>query len=52
MPAEASGQQVALFGLGWLAGARAASLDVNHNQWNLAHHREADGFLFKRVARP
>ena len=49
--AEHRGQQVALLGLGRLAGARAAALHVDDDQRDLAHHREADRLLLERVAR-
>ena len=43
--------QVALFDFGRLAGARAAALDVNHDQRDFRHDGQTDGFLLERITR-
>ena len=44
-------QQVGLLGLGRQAGRRPAALDVDDEQRQLGHHREADGLRLQRDAR-
>ena len=43
-------EQVGLLGLGREPGRRAAALDVDHQQRELGHHREADGLGLQRQA--
>ena len=43
-------QQVGLLGLGGQAGGRAAALDVDHQQRELGHHRQADRLALQRDA--
>ena len=43
-------QQVGLLGLGRQAGRGAAALDVDHDQRQLGHHREADRLALERDA--
>ena len=51
MAAEDGTHQVALFDFGRLAGARAAALDVNHDQRDFRHDGQTDGFLLERITR-
>ena len=51
MAAENRRQRVPLLDLGRLASARAATLDIDHHQRDLGHHRQADDLLLERVAR-
>ncbi|GHU39078.1 hypothetical protein AGMMS50256_38750 [Betaproteobacteria bacterium] len=46
--AEDGRQHVALLDLGRLAGARAAALDVDHDERNFGHDRQTDAFLLER----